>query len=303
MGFVGSNVVHQAVRGGHQVLTTVHHARPAPGVPFETAAVDLCDHENVLRSVAEWVPDVIVHCAILNDPSRLRTEPELAQASYVGATRSLAEAAVQFGASLILVSTDWVFDGTQSEADEQTGTRPINRYGQLKAESEVAALALGGSVARMSGVNGLHRARPDAPRTQDAGFGYFVCSLVDTLRRGDPFVVWEADDINMVATPSLASESAAMILAIAAQPETGIFHCCGGESIGRIELAYLACEVFDLDPTLVRTGPPDRTLIGGEPVPYDTSLSMPRTREVLVYEPPTVTELLRRFRAEYEEIE
>ena len=53
-----------------------------------------------------------------------------------------------------------------------------------------------------------------------------------------------------------------------------------------------------------RSGPttaPDRSAAGavGEfPIPYDTSLTVRRTREVLNYEPPGIRELLNRFRHE-----
>ena len=41
-------------------------------------------------------------------------------------------------------------------------------------------------VARIAAVQGVHRARPTAPRSQDAGFGYFVAALVDA--GGPPLV-------------------------------------------------------------------------------------------------------------------
>ena len=47
-----------------------------------------------------------------------------------------------------LVSTDWVFDGTQSGATEDTPPNPINLYGFLKAASEIVTLERGGAVAR-----------------------------------------------------------------------------------------------------------------------------------------------------------
>jgi hypothetical protein len=41
-----------------------------------------------------------------------------------------------------------------------------------------------GTVARIAGVQGIHRARPNTVREQDAGFGYLVASVVDALRAG-----------------------------------------------------------------------------------------------------------------------
>ena len=151
----------------------------------------------------------------------------------------------------------------------------------------MVALERGGAVARVSGVNGLHLARPETPRAQDRGFGYFVASIVDALSSGRTFTVWEADDINMRATPSLALECGEIMLAIGEQRASGVFHCCGADAVTRRELAELTCVVFDLDPSMLRYGPPDPESMLAAPVPHDTSLATPRTDRCLLYTSPS----------------
>jgi dTDP-4-dehydrorhamnose reductase len=299
-GFVGSNIVRVALAQGHEVTTTVHDFRPSGPVPYTMDRLDVTDGSAVRASIARAQPDVVVHCAILNDLGRLYADRRAGWDAYVTSTRHAARAAQDNDAAFVLISTDWVFDGTQAGADEDTPPNPVNIYGVLKLASETVALEHDGAVARVSGVNGLHYARPRAPRQQDAGFGYFVAAMVDSLRAGRPFTVWLADDINMVATPSLASESAELVMRIGAARHRGVFHCCGGESVGRHQLALAACDVFGLDPSLVRTGPPDRTAMPAARIPYDTSLIAPRTAEMLSYRAPSLVELLQRFRVEYE---
>ncbi len=299
-GFVGSNIVHEAVAAGHEVLTTVNRFLPEGSLGYETDRVDMTNAAAVTDSVAVFKPDVVIHCAILNDFGRMYTDRRASWDAYVGATRHCAGAAEAAGAWFILVSTDWVFDGTQGGADEDTPPNPVNLYGVLKVASEMVALERGQAVARVSGVNGMHRARPDSPRAQDPGFGYFVASIVDALSGDKPFVVWESDDINMIATPSLASQCAELMLRIGERRLGGVFHCCGADSLGRMELARLTCEVFDLDPVLLRSQPPDPALMPGVPVPYDTSITAPRTAALLDHGPSPVRTLLERFRAEYE---
>ncbi len=303
-GFVGSNIVKLFAEGyGDQVHCPVHRFVPEGRLPYTFEGLDLLESDALRASVRAFEPDVVVHSMILNDLTTMYADRDLAWASYVGTTEVLADAANEVGATLVLVSTDWVYDGTQVGADETTPPNPVNYYGVLKLASEQVALnrAASGSVARVSGVNGVHWARPAAPRAQDRGFGYFVASLVDALSAGEPFTVWEADDINMVASPSLASECAEVMHRIARiDGAEGIFHCCGSGAASRMELAHLACEVFELDPGLVRSGPPADAAIPGVAIPYDTSLSVVRTREVLGYEPLPVRTLLERFRAEWE---
>ncbi|HUH07310.1 MAG TPA: sugar nucleotide-binding protein [Egibacteraceae bacterium] len=305
-GFVGSNVVKvMTERHSDEVFCPVHAWRPAEPAAFGWAPVDLGDEEAIRRSVRAFRPDAIVHCAILNDFLGLYADRRRAWDAYVGATGRLAAAANEVGAKLVLVSTDWVFDGTQAPASEETPPNPINLYGFLKAASELVALerADDAAVARVSGVNGTHWARPDLPRSQDAGFGYFVASIVDALSRSRTFTVWESHAINTRATPSLASDSAERIRRIIERGLRGIFHCCGGESSTRTGLAHLTADVFDLDPGLLRTGPPDPSLTLPAPIPYDTSLSSDATAAALGLEPTPLRELLAQFRDERETLD
>jgi dTDP-4-dehydrorhamnose reductase len=236
------------------------------------------DAEAVRRSVDAFEPDVLIHAAILNDFSRLERE---GWAAYVGATRNVVDAAG--GAHVILVSTDWVFDGT-GVSDEATPPNPINLYGMLKAASEQVV----DTVARISAVQGAS----DAPRSQDAGFGYFVASIVRALRAGERFTVWEGPDINNVATPTLASDAAELIARIAAGGHRGIFHCCGGESVSRRELALRTVEVFGLDGGLLDFGPaPEQPWL----VPHDTRLDATATAAALGVELPSLDDQLRRL--------
>ncbi len=299
-GFVGSNIVSVAAERGADVMTTVHSFRPTRRGAYLVDQVDMVDRNAVSSSVTRFDPDIVIHCAIMNDWDRMYADRRAAWDAYVTSTRATAQAAEDVGAAFILVSTDWVFDGTQGGADEETPPNPVNLYGVLKLASEMVAMEHGGAVARVSGVNGLHLARPSAPRAQDSGFGYFVASLVDEVAAGRPFVVWESDAINMRATPSLAAECASIMLDVGARQLDGVFHCCGADSVTRMELAMLTCEVFDLDPSLVSGGPPPPNVLAGAPMPYDSSLTAPRTSALLDRRPTPLRSLLEQFRGEYE---
>jgi len=238
--------------------------------------VDVRDPAAVRRSVAAYQPDAIVHAAILNDFARLERD---GWAAYVGATRNL----VATGVPVVLVSTDWVFDGP---ADETTPPNPVNLYGMLKAASEMVPGLH--AVARISAV----QAASTAPRSQDAGFGYFVAALVRALRAGERFTVWEGREINMVATPTLASDAADLIARIVTGGHSGIFHCCGGEAVDRRTLAERTVAAFGLDGDLLDFGPaPEQPW----PVPHDTSLDATATAAALGVELPDVDEQLRRL--------
>ena len=153
-GFVGSNLAAVfAARGAELRVPDARRARPDR--PRRDAA----------RRRGREPPDAIVHAAILNDPAAMAADRRAAWDAYVGATRNVVDAANAAGAHVVLVSTDWVFDGTQGPAAEDAPPNPVNQYGFLKAASElvVAERAERGTVARIAGVQGVHRARPRAP--------------------------------------------------------------------------------------------------------------------------------------------
>ena len=120
-------------------------------------------------------------------------ERRLAWQSYVDATRHLAEASREVGAKMVLVSTDWVFDGTQAPADETTPPNPVNYYGVLKVVGEtlVGSLSSNWAVARVASVNGIYWAQPHRPVQQTMGMGNFMKVTVEELKKKRSFTAWE----------------------------------------------------------------------------------------------------------------
>jgi dTDP-4-dehydrorhamnose reductase len=157
-------------------------------------------------------------------------------------------------------------------------------------------------VARIAGVQGVHRARPQTPRAQDAGFGYLVASLVDALRAGERFTVWDGDGLNRMATPTLATDAAELVWRALERDVDGILHCCGGEHADRVGLARRAVTAFDLDPELLEVGPPPPEAVAGGAIPRDTRLNASATAERLGAELPDLDTTLARLRHDLEHL-
>src|SRR4051794_6084270 len=274
-GFVGSNLRQVFEAHAAEVLAPGH------------AELDLTEAGRVRRWVADRRPDAIVHCAIWNDPAGLLRDRRRAWAEYVEATRNL----VATGVRVVLISTDWVFDGTQGPAPEDEPPNPINPYGFLKAASELVVTGAGGTVARIAGVQGLHRARTETPRAQDAGFGYLVASVVDALSAGERFTVWDGPGLNTLATPTLATHAGEMIRRALELELTGILHCCGSEHTDRVTLARRAAAAFGFDPDMLDTGPAPAEAIPAGGAPYDTRLDNRATLAALDMAPTSLDSL------------
>jgi len=299
-GFVGSNILKVAIeRHDASVVTTSHSYSGDGSEAFSIVPVDMTDGPQLRDAVRNVQPDAIIHAAILADFNLMYADRPLAWKSYVESTQTLVAAANEFDAKMILVSTDWVFDGAQPGAAEDTPPNPINLYGVLKVigETIVTASARSGAVARVAGVNGTHWSRDDYVAEQNPGLGHFVGAVVRSLRAGESFPVWTGP-VNMVGTPSLASESAEMIMRIIEKDRRGVFHCTGADAVDRMGLAVATAEVFDLDAGLITTGPGDLSGTGPTPIPLDTSLDATATGESLDYELPGLDRLLEIFRYE-----
>lgn len=296
-GFVGGNVAAVLADRGAEVLCAVRRD-PGPDFPWRWRLTDLADRADLVAALREHDATSVVHLAILNDLVGLYADRRAGYDAYVGMTRRVVDAANAHGARVGYVSTDWVFDGTGHLVDEEEPVSPVNLYGLFKALSEQVVIdrADSGFVVRVGGVQGRHLTKPSGPRQQDVGFGYFVLSLVDALSAGQPFVVWQDRAINSVASPVTAPEIGARVLLALQRRATGVLHVVGQGAVTRLELARLAAEVFDLDPALIVTGTVPAGQMLPAPVPFDTSLSTPRTDEVLGVAPFPIVDQLRSLR-------
>ncbi|MGB3191737.1 MAG: dTDP-4-dehydrorhamnose reductase [Limnoraphis sp.] len=105
-------------------------------------SLDLANPEAIAQKVAEVKPDLIVNAAAYTAVDKAETETDLAQAINSTAPGILAKQAQQLGATLIHVSTDYVFDGSQSHPYLETDlTQPLGVYGQSKLAGEQAILS------------------------------------------------------------------------------------------------------------------------------------------------------------------
>jgi dTDP-4-dehydrorhamnose reductase len=236
-GLVGSNVIKVAVeKVGAEVVASAFSRQPAGGWPCSTVPIDLEDEGSIQRAVQDLRPEAVIHCAAPRDEDRLEVDHAWGWRVMVRGTRSLAEACRDVGAKLIFVSSDWVFGqagpvarhrGGQPPYAEDSPPCPVNYFGFLKAigETLVSSLCQDYAVVRIAGVYGPNWSDPTyQPAEPGVGFGWLANSFVYRLSRGEAVAVW-TDHVNLFANPSLASDIADALLAIAYQDQVGLFHC------------------------------------------------------------------------------
>lgn len=105
---------------------------------FDSHGLDITDEETVMSKVEELEPKVIYHCAAYTAVDNAEDQFKAAnwQVNETG-TQNVAQAAKKVGATLVYVSTDYVFDGTNpGEYKEDDPTNPKNEYGKAKLAGE-----------------------------------------------------------------------------------------------------------------------------------------------------------------------
>ena len=101
--------------------------------------LDITDQSAVKNAVENFHPDVIINAAAHTAVDRAETEVELSEAINVKGPRYLAEAAKDVGATILHISTDYVFDGQREGKYKETdATDPQGVYGKTKLEGEQA---------------------------------------------------------------------------------------------------------------------------------------------------------------------
>lgn len=110
----------------------------------DVAELDITDTDAVRQAVAQTRAEVIVNCAAYTDVERAEEDEAMADRLNHLAAANLAAAAAAADATLIHVSTDYVFGGTaHTPYTEDAPTDPLGVYGRTKLAGEQAVAASG----------------------------------------------------------------------------------------------------------------------------------------------------------------
>ncbi|WP_122411143.1 dTDP-4-dehydrorhamnose reductase [Pseudomonas viridiflava] len=105
---------------------------------------DLSNLDELRKTIRQVQPQVIVNAAAYTAVDKAETEQALAHTVNALASQVLAEEALQLDALLVHYSTDYVFNGTGSQAWKETdAVSPVNYYGATKLEGEQLIVASG----------------------------------------------------------------------------------------------------------------------------------------------------------------
>lgn len=126
-----------ACNGQLGVDVTAHFEKSCEVAAYKDVDLDITDKEKVLSVVKKEKPDVIINTAAITNVDGCEKNEELAfKVNAVGA-EVMTLAAKEVGATLVHISTDYVFDGSSKDAYKETDKPcPQSAYGRTKLEGE-----------------------------------------------------------------------------------------------------------------------------------------------------------------------
>lgn len=105
-------------------------------LPMDLPEYDITDLNATLAALAAFEPDVVINTAAITDVDGCERNPDLAYRVNCLGARNLAVAALQTGAAMVQVSTDYVFGGRTEPYREYDATEPLSIYALTKWQGE-----------------------------------------------------------------------------------------------------------------------------------------------------------------------
>jgi dTDP-4-dehydrorhamnose reductase len=113
-------------------------------VPANRSRLDLSRPDAIGRTLDDLMPDIVVNAAAYTAVDKAEAEPALAQAVNAKAPGAIARWCAGRGVVFVHYSTDYVFDGTGSDAwTEEDAPAPRSTYGRSKRDGELAVASAG----------------------------------------------------------------------------------------------------------------------------------------------------------------
>jgi dTDP-4-dehydrorhamnose reductase len=228
--------------------------------------LDITDDEAVARAFESVGPEVVFNCAAFHNVEVCETEEDRSFEVNARAVKRLAQRCDATGATIVHLSTNYVFDGTRPEPyaeDDRPNPRSIYALSKLAGEYAALAYCSRAIVVRSSGLYGLHGSASKG--------GNFVTRMIARAR--------EQGQLKMVAdqrlNPTFTGDLAAGLIEAVENGASGVLHITNSGECSwhefTVEIMRLAGIDVPIEP-VETTRPP-----GGADRPLNGVLARPRT--------------------------
>jgi len=226
-GQLGTDVARVFAENGDEVHGLTH------------SDIEIQNRDSVFHVLEQIRPQIVVNTAAMHHVENCEQEPEKASAINATGARNLALVGRDMGAVLMHVSTDYVFDGSQTRPYEETDCpRPLNAYGNTKLAGEYFVRSVMDKyfVVRTSGLYGHSPCRAKGRN--------FVELMLKLAGERDELRVVDSEWVSPTSTAELARQ----LLALSRTDAYGLYHATAESSCSWYEFAR---EIFNLTDTKV----------------------------------------------------
>ena len=214
-GQLGYDVVQEGEKRGLEMFGT------------DVDSMDITDAGQVRKVMEAYKPDGVIHCADYTAVDAAEEHQEICRKINVNGTRNIAEVCRDMDIPLMYFSTDYVFDGQgENFWKEDDERQPLNVYGQMKYEGELAVQELVQKyfILRISWVFGVN------------GSNFIKTMLRLGKERGAVGVVSD-----QMGSPTYTYDLAKLVLDMFQTDKYGVYHVTND---GICSWYEFACEIF-----------------------------------------------------------
>lgn len=218
---------------------------PEDCIPLAHAEIEICDPESVRQAFERHQPNVVINTAAFHRVDDCESQGDRAFQTNALAVRGLAQACRARGAVLVHFSTDYVFDGAQTEPYVETdrpGPLSVYAASKLAGEHLVAATHPKHFVIRTCGLFGLGGSR------SKGGGGNFVETMLRAAAQGKHLRVVS----DQIVTPTATADLARKVIELIQTESYGLYHITAQGSCSWYEFARTIFELSsiraDLEP-------------------------------------------------------
>ncbi len=254
-GLVGGNCLKHFKEQGWETVGSYFSFETDDTVFYDTLNQDHPYNFNV----AEFKPDVIVHCGALTHVDYCEDHVQESYEKTVQSTINLIKLANECKARMVYISTDYVYDGVNGPYREDAPFNPLSVYARHKLEAEQLVMRdiANPLVMRVTNVYGNELRGKN-----------FVARIIDQCRNNQKLTLKLPYD--QYASPVNAWDIARAMYLLLRDGKSGIYNMGGTDYVNRVELAlrvlsYFPDAEYDLIPisTEAMKQPAARPLLGG----------------------------------------
>ena len=242
--------------------------------------MDITSESQIQGVISDENPDYVIHTAAMTNVDACELNPDQCELLNVTSVSYLVEACNATKTHFMLLSTDFVFDGTKGNYKEEDEIGPLHVYAQSKADAEAITMKNSNdwSIARTIIVYG---------DGEELSKSNIIAWAKSALEKGGPLNI--VDD--QFRAPTWAEDLAAGCMAIVEKSQQGIFHLSGPETMSIFDLVVRIAKHFGYDHSNV-SRVSSETLNQAAKRPPKTGFDLSKSRSVLGYNPHTLEETL-----------